>query len=161
MDTVSREARSHNMAQIKSRGTKPEITVRRLLHGMGYRFRLHRRDLPGCPDIAFISKQKAIFVNGCFWHQHPSCSKGRIPDSNREYWVTKLARNAARDAKNAALLAGMGWDVMTVWECQLKQLENVADELVAFMESPLSQTGTVKDALCQNSAENTEGDCVA
>ena len=133
VDSVSPKVRSLNMAQIKSKGTKPEMQVRRLLHRLGYRFRLHRNDLQGNPDVVFVSKKKAIFVNGCFWHQHPNCKRARIPRSNREYWSNKLLGNRARDIRNTALLEADGWDVMTVWECQLRDLEALANELTSFL----------------------------
>ena len=133
VDTVTSETRSRMMALVKSKGTKPEMRVRRLLHGLGYRYRLHRRDLPGRPDLAFASKRKVIFVNGCFWHHHSDCRDGRIPDANRDYWLVKLVGNQARDARNIALLTEKGWAVITVWECQLGDLEAVARRLVSFL----------------------------
>ena len=132
-DSVSTEARSLNMAQIKSKGTKPEMSVRRLLHGLGYRYRLHRKDLPGNPDIVFVGRRKVVFVNGCFWHQHPGCRKARIPRSNRDYWLTKLMGNRTRDAENVARLEVNGWAVKLVWECQLGDLEALSHELVSFL----------------------------
>ncbi|WP_428683657.1 very short patch repair endonuclease [Sphingopyxis sp.] len=101
MDKISREARAANMRAIKSRDTKPEIIVRRLAHSLGYRFRLHRKDLPGKPDMVFVARRKAIFVHGCFWHQHPDdrCLDGRMPRTRLEYWQPKLARNQEREIK--------------------------------------------------------------
>ena len=138
VDTVSPETRSRMMASIKSKGTKPEMRVRRLLHGLGYRYRLHRRDLPGRADLAFAAKRKVIFVNGCFWHHHPGCRRGRIPDANRDYWLAKLTGNRARDARNIALLEKQGWSAMTVWECQLGDMGAVASRLVDFLGSTKS-----------------------
>ena len=132
-DTVSPEARSRIMARVKSKGMKPEIKVRRLLHGLGYRYRLHRADLPGRPDLVFSSRRKVIFVNGCFWHRHDGCPRVRIPATNREYWIGKLDRNHARDARNVALLQEQGWAVLTVWECELRDLPATAERLVAFL----------------------------
>lgn len=138
-DTVSPEARSRIMARVKSKGMKPEMRVRRLLHGLGFRYRLHRADLPGRPDLVFPSRRKVIFVNGCFWHRHDGCPRVRIPANNRDYWVAKLDRNHARDARNIAALAATGWEVETVWECQLRDLRAVTERLVAFLEdSPIS-----------------------
>ena len=132
-DTVSPEVRSRIMAQIKSKGMKPEMTVRLLLHGLGYRYRLHRKDLPGRPDLVFVSRRKVVFVNGCFWHNHANCDKVRLPSSNTEYWTAKLRRNSERDKKNLTLLADMGWEATTVWECQLDDLESVTARLVEFL----------------------------
>lgn len=120
MDKLSKERRSANMSRIRSKDTCPEITLRKLIHGLGYRFRLHRRDLPGKPDLAFPSQKKAIFVHGCFWHQHPGCREGRVPGSRLEYWVPKLSRNQQRDKAVQAALKEQGWRSLVVWECELK-----------------------------------------
>ena len=133
VDTVSTETRSRMMARVKSKGTKPEIKVRRLLHGLGYRYRLHREDLPGRPDLVFPSRHKAVFVNGCFWHCHSGCKRADIPDTNRGFWLAKLGSNQARDARNIALLESKGWAVMTVWECQLRDLDMIARQLASFL----------------------------
>ena len=134
VDTVPPEVRSRIMAQVKSKGMKPEMKVRRLAHGLGYRYRLHRKDLPGKPDIVFAGRRKVVFVNGCFWHRHEGCPKVRIPKANRDYWVGKLERNRVRDERNLALLAQDGWGVMTVWECELGDMSAVAEGLVAFLD---------------------------
>ena len=133
-DNVTPEVRSQIMAQVKSKGMKPEMRVRRLLHGLGYRYRLHRKDLPGKPDLVFPSRRKVVFVNGCFWHNHEGCSKVRIPNTNRDYWVAKLERNSQRDRRNVELLETQGWQVSVVWECQLKDLSPTTRRLVAFLE---------------------------
>ncbi len=133
-DKVSPEVRSRIMAQVKSKGMKPEMRVRRLLHGLGYRYRLHRSDLPGRPDLVFPSRRKVVFVNGCFWHYHQDCERVRIPATNRDYWVAKLARNRDRDERNLALLEEGGWAVMTAWECELRDLETATARLVEFLE---------------------------
>lgn len=132
-DTVSPEIRSRIMARVKSKGMKPEMQVRRLLHGLGYRYRLHRKDLPGRPDLVFSARRKVVFVNGCFWHKHSGCLRVRIPATNRDYWQTKLERNRVRDERNIALLQDDGWEVMTVWECELRDLPETTDRLVAFL----------------------------
>ena len=124
------------MALVRSKGMKPEMKVRRLLHGLGYRYRLHRADLPGRPDLVFPSRRKVVFVNGCFWHRHDDCARVRIPATNRDYWLAKLERNHARDAKNTALLAEQGWEALTVWECQLHDVECLTDRLVTFLTDP-------------------------
>ncbi len=141
-DNVSVMTRSRIMASVKSKGMKPEMRVRRLLHGLGYRYRLHKADLPGRPDLAFLAKRKVVFVNGCFWHAHPDCARVRIPNTNRDYWMSKLDRNRARDKRNVGLLEDIGWDVMTVWECQLRELTKVTERLVAFLGPQLSYAAT-------------------
>ncbi len=135
-DTVSSETRSRIMARVKSKGMKPEMKVRRLLHGLGYRYRLHRADLPGRPDLVFPARRKVVFVNGCFWHRHDGCPRVRIPATNREYWLAKLERNHARDSRNIASLQEQGWTVLTVWECQLRNLPTATGNIVAFLGSP-------------------------
>ena len=134
VDTVTAQVRSRIMAQIKSKNTKPELAVRRLLHGLGYRYRLHRKDLPGRPDLVFPSRRKVVFVNGCFWHGHEKCSRARLPTSNREYWTAKLKRNKERDKRNLALLNEGGWMAMEIWECELSNLDTVAQRLDAFLK---------------------------
>ena len=134
VDTVSPEIRSRIMAQVKSKGMRPELQVRRLLHGLGYRYRLHCSSLPGCPDLVFPSRYKIIFVNGCFWHRHSGCKRLRIPTTNRDYWLAKLERNHIRDTRNLSLLREKGWAVMTVWECELRDLPAVTERLVTFLE---------------------------
>lgn len=116
------EQRSRNMRRIRSTDMKPEWAVRRLLHSKGYRYRLHRYDLPGRPDIVFSRRRKIIFVHGCFWHQHDvsKCKLAHRPKSNTDYWFPKLARNRARDAYHLVALRDKGWDVFVLWECELK-----------------------------------------
>jgi DNA mismatch endonuclease, patch repair protein len=109
------------MQRVLSRNTKPEIEVRSLLHRMGYRFRLHRKDLPGSPDIVLAGRKAVVFVHGCFWHGH-GCNIGRLPKSRVEYWAHKIAQNKARDALKADLLQSAGWKVITVWQCELKDV---------------------------------------
>lgn len=123
--------RSWTMARVGKKDTKPEMVVRRLIHGMGYRFRLHRKDLPGSPDIVLPRLRKVIEVRGCFWHHHPdlACSRTRIPKSRQDFWIQKLERNARRDVENERRLSTLGWEVLTVWECEttptvLQALEN-------------------------------------
>lgn len=119
VDHLGSVDRSNNMQAIKSTDSAPEMTVRRIIHGMGYRYRLHAKHLPGKPDLVFGPRRKVIFVHGCFWHQHAEC-KVRPPKSNSAYWIPKLARNQARDAAARSALAEDGWDVLTVWECETK-----------------------------------------
>ena len=125
--------RSRTMASVKQKDTKPELTVRKLLHHLGYRFRLHGKDLPGRPDIVFRGRKMAIFVHGCFWHGH-DCKHGRRqPRTNQPYWLSKISRNRVRDTESAAKLGALGWSVLTVWECELKEMKKVVDELVNFL----------------------------
>ena len=128
------EDRSKVMRAVKSRNTEPEMTVRRLTHGMGYRYRLHRKDLPGKPDLAFSTRRKVIFVHGCFWHQH-HCSRGaRFPKSSRDYWIPKLRGNKQRDAEHQARLHDLGWDMLVIWECEMKELGAVQTRIRMFLE---------------------------
>ena len=135
-DTVTPKRRSEIMSNIRAKGMRPEMTVRRITHAMGYRYRLHRKDLPGKPDLVFAGRRKAIFVHGCFWHQHtdPSCKIARLPQSNRDYWLPKLKRNAARDADHHARLAELGWDVLVIWECDVEASSGIADRIRKFLE---------------------------
>lgn len=121
MDKLDAERRSTNMRQIRSKDTAPELFLRQLLHRSGYRFRLHRKDLPGKPDLVFPARRKVIFLHGCFWHQHPGCAQGRIPGSRRDYWEPKLVRNRERDGLVQAALKQQGWGALTIWECELER----------------------------------------
>lgn len=120
VDFVSQEKRSKIMRGVKSVDTKPEMLVRRAMHRLGYRFRLHRKDLPGRPDIVLPRHNLVVFVHGCFWHQHTGCKDGRLPSSNTEFWVRKFSANQARDAKHIAALKELGWRVEVIWECQTR-----------------------------------------
>ncbi|MER9585249.1 DNA mismatch endonuclease Vsr [Mesorhizobium sp. M0276] len=111
------------MAQFRSKDTKPEITVRRALHRLGYRFRLHRRDLPGTPDIVLRRHRTIILVHGCFWHQHDGCRDARMPRTRQDYWSAKFQRNSERDAKITAALTALGWRVLVIWECDARKPE--------------------------------------
>lgn len=123
-DVYDKKTRSRVMQRIRKTNTKPELLVRSVLHRMGFRFRLHRRDLPGVPDIVMPRHKTIVFVHGCFWHQH-TCSLGKLPKSNRNYWVPKLRRNRRRDATNEKLLKKAGWNVVSVWECEAVSVEAV------------------------------------
>lgn len=133
MDTVSKEKRSEIMRSVKSKQTKPELVVRKLLFSMGYRYRLHVKQLPGTPDIVFTRKKKVIWVNGCFWHSHNNCRLARLPKSRQEYWHAKLQGNARRDEYNISKLIESGWEVITVWECELNNIEAVKKRLLDFL----------------------------
>ncbi|WP_419857335.1 very short patch repair endonuclease [Candidatus Palauibacter irciniicola] len=132
MDTRTAEQRRWIMQAVKSRDTGPEMVVRRLLHSSGYRYRVHRRDLPGRADVAFLSRRKAIFVHGCFWHGH-GCPKGRLPKSRLDYWGPKLNANKERDRRKEEELRSMGWDVLTIWQCETADLEALAGRLHGFL----------------------------
>jgi DNA mismatch endonuclease (patch repair protein) len=137
MDNVSKKKRSRIMAANKSKDTKPEKAVRSALYKKGYRFRLHRRELPGTPDIVLFRYKTAIFVNGCFWHQH-GCKHTSKPKTRKAYWNAKFAANAARDEKNAAELRNDGWDVVVVWECEIrKNIRKVATQLDRVLKKRL------------------------
>ena len=127
------ELRSRIMRAVKGADTAPEMTVRRLIHGMGFRFRLHRKDLPGKPDIVLPRLHRVVFVNGCFWHGHDCARGARVPKANSEYWLAKIAGNSQRDAANLAALEAKGWRAEVVWECQLKELGNVKTRLGKFL----------------------------
>jgi DNA mismatch endonuclease (patch repair protein) len=132
-DSISKARRSANMRAVPSRNTRPEILVRRMAHSLGFRFRLHRPNLPGKPDIAFPAQQKAIFVHGCFWHQHKGCKRATVPKSNRNFWRLKLARNVARDAMQLAAIRKRGWRALVVWECEIKKERRLAAKMRRFL----------------------------
>ena len=134
MDTRTPEQRRQIMRAVKTRDTGPELTVRRLLHSLGYRYRVHRKDLPGKPDVAFLSRRKAIFVHGCFWHGH-DCPKGRLPKSRLHYWEPKLNGNKERDGRKEEELRAMGWNVLVIWECETTDLDTLALRLRDFLGS--------------------------
>lgn len=136
-DSISPERRSENMRRIRSKDMTPEMQVRRLLHRMGRRYRLHSKKLPGHPDIIFPTLKKAVLVHGCFWHQHsdPSCKIVRLPKSRLEYWAPKLARNQQRDQESLDLLRDVGWCVLVVWECQVGDECSLQTKLDVFLET--------------------------
>lgn len=136
MDSVSPSRRSEIKSRIRSSDTRPEMQVRRLLHRLGYRYVLHRRDLPGVPDLVFPSRRKIVFIHGCFWHQHKGCFDGRIPKSRLSYWEPKLRRNVERDRRNVSKLRHGGWKVMLVWECDAARPDTVHRRLVRFLGAP-------------------------
>lgn len=134
-DTRTKEQRSRIMKSVGTRDTGPELLVRRLLHRGGYRYRLHRKDLPGRPDIVFPGRRKAIFIHGCFWHGH-ECNKGKLPKSRTEYWTTKIKANQDRDARVISRLEDDGWQTLTVWQCELKHLDATEGILREFLGPP-------------------------
>jgi DNA mismatch endonuclease (patch repair protein) len=133
MDTIDPGRRSENMRQIKSRDTRPELLVRGLAHSLGYRFRLHRRDLPGSPDLVFVRLCKIIFVHGCFWHQHSKCAGGRLPRSRKAYWRAKFLRNTRRDKTVMKELRRLGWSVLVIWECETLNQSRVKRRIDRFL----------------------------
>lgn len=133
MDKLSPELRSRNMGRIGSKNTKPEMLVRRLVHGLGYRYRLHVKELPGRPDLVFPGRRKVIFVHGCFWHQHEKCREGRVPASRGSYWTPKLTRNVQRDREHVYALKRLGWRALVLWECRLHNRLAVERKVKAFL----------------------------
>jgi DNA mismatch endonuclease, patch repair protein len=134
MDTLSPAQRSERMSRIRSKDTRPELVVRRLLYSLNFRYRLHQRNLPGIPDIVFAKRKKAIFVHGCFWHQHYGCKTSHIPKSRREFWTSKLEGNCVRDKANLRRLKASGWSVLVIWECQVRNLSRLETRLQRFLE---------------------------
>ena len=157
MDKLSTDRRSANMAQIRSKDMKPELIVRRLVHSLGYRYRLHRKDL-GKPDLVFSSNKKVIFVHGCFWHQHPDpkCLDGRAPKSNLTYWKPKLERNLERDRQHTRALRDSGWKTLIVWECETRDLAYLWRRLVRYLGPRTQGSCTTKRYMTsqRNSSKN-------
>lgn len=133
MDTLTKEERSHRMSLVRGKDTMPEKLVRCLVHRLGYRFRLHVRNVPGCPDLVFRSRSKVIFVHGCFWHQHKGCKKSRLPTTRTEYWIPKLKENRRRDIRIKNALTRQGWRYLVVWECEIKNEMKLTDRLRDFL----------------------------
>lgn len=140
-DVVSPEKRSEMMSGIRSRNTKPEILVRKWLHAHGYRFRLHRKDLPGTPDIVLPGRRLAIFVHGCFWHQHEGCHLVKLPSTRREWWQEKLGRNMLRDGRVKEELEALGWRVLVIWECETRN-GSFCERLEAVLRPETSEAGS-------------------
>jgi DNA mismatch endonuclease, patch repair protein len=132
-DIVSKETRSRIMSKVKGKNTRPEIRVRSLLHRLGYRFRLHDKHLPGKPDIIFTRRHAVIFVHGCFWHQHIGCTSAARPTTNTYYWNSKLDKNLLRDKENIKALKKIGWNILVLWECELKHLDRLKLSLTSFL----------------------------
>jgi len=121
------------MSRIKNSNTKPELFVRKLIYSMGYRYRLHKKNLPGHPDMVFSNKRKVIFIHGCFWHQH-ECKHYVMPRSRIDFWQKKLIENKNRDKRNNDLLLKYGWDILIIWECELKEVDSLSDKIRVFLE---------------------------
>lgn len=137
VDRISPKKRSELMGRIRSKNTRPELLVRKIVFGLGYRYRLHARDLPGRPDLVFRAKKKVVFVHGCFWHRHLNCSIAHMPKSRIRFWKHKLEGNRQRDEKNKKALAKQGWAVLTIWECEMKNALELEKQLRDFLESKL------------------------
>ena len=121
------------MSRIRQKDMKPEMLVRRLIFSLGYRYRLHAKDLPGKPDIVFRKSQKVIQVNGCFWHQHPNCKDGHVPKTRQEYWIPKLQRNVKRDTENIKALHALGWKTLVIWECETNEIKQLEQKIIHFL----------------------------
>ena len=143
MDTVSPETRSRMMRAVRHKHTAPEIAVRRTAHALGFRFRLHRSDLPGTPDLVFPRLRRAIMVHGCFWHRHPGCSAATTPKANSAYWIAKFDDNVQRDAAAEDGLRTQGWEVLVVWECHTRSLEALEKTLAEFLSGSGKATRTL------------------
>lgn len=137
MDTLSAEERSARMALVRGKDTGPELVVRKLVYALGYRYRLHARDLPGHPDLVFRKRRRVIFVHGCFWHRHraASCALARLPKSRLDFWLPKLEGNKKRDECNKRALAREGWKVLTIWECELRDTKRLRTTLRRFLDA--------------------------
>jgi DNA mismatch endonuclease (patch repair protein) len=135
VDSLSPKERSEIMARVRSKNTRPELRVRKLVFALGYRYRLHDRKLPGSPDLVFKLRKKVIFVHGCFWHRHARCALARLPKSRVDFWIPKLEGNKLRDQRNKRALARQGWKVLTIWECQLGDLERVSNRIGRFLNA--------------------------
>ncbi|MBY0430413.1 MAG: very short patch repair endonuclease [Rhodospirillales bacterium] len=134
MDTLTPEQRSERMSRIRGKGSKIELLVRRLAHALGYRYRLHRKELPGCPDLVFPGRRKVVFVHGCFWHRHEGCKLARMPKSKVDFWEKKLEANRQRDLRDQDALSRLGWDILVLWECELKNRDRLSATLVEFLD---------------------------
>ncbi len=135
MDSVSPEKRSEIMARIRSKDSRPEMVVRRLVFALGYRYRLHAKNLPGCPDLVFRPRRKVIFIHGCFWHLHANCPIARMPKSRLDFWTPKLEGNRERDDKNERALKREGWKVLIIWECQIKDAAKLENRIRRFLDA--------------------------
>jgi len=129
------------MRAVRGKNTTPELTVRKMVHRLGYRYRLHQEDLPGRPDLVFRSRRKVIFVHGCFWHGHTGCPRARRPLSNEEFWREKLDRNIARDSAQVAALSEAGWASLVIWECEIRKPAGLPQRITAFLHDPAEASG--------------------
>lgn len=152
MDKLSKEHRSWNMSRIRGENTSPELLVRSLLHRSGFRFRLHRRDLPGSPDLVLPKHGVVVFVHGCFWHRHPRCRMASMPKSRRQFWKSKFLENVRRDRRVVSQLTKLGWRAIIIWECQTRDPLRLA-ELIARVLPPVTKRSIIKDQSEDHSIE--------
>jgi DNA mismatch endonuclease (patch repair protein) len=134
VDSLTPKERSEIMGRVRSKNSRPELAVRNVVFALGYRYRLHARALPGCPDLVFRPRRKVIFVHGCFWHRHHNCALARMPKSRVDFWTKKLEGNRNRDRRNKRALAREGWKVLTIWECQLRDAARVEARIRRFLD---------------------------
>jgi len=134
LDRVTKEKRSEIMSRIRGKNTSPELTIRKLVYSLGYRYRLYSKDLPGKPDLVFPGRKKVIFVHGCFWHYH-GCKKGQLPKSRLDYWLPKLEANKRRDEENSQELIKQGWKVLVLWQCEIKKTSVLKEAIINFLDS--------------------------
>jgi DNA mismatch endonuclease, patch repair protein len=135
VDTLSPRERSKRMALVRGKNTRPELAVRKLVFSLGYRYRLHARDLPGNPDMVFRNRRKVVFIHGCFWHRHAACALARLPKSRLDFWLPKLEGNKERDKRNKRTLVRDGWKVLTIWECQLSNMGRLEQKIRRFLDA--------------------------
>ncbi|PDS98985.1 very short patch repair endonuclease [Rhizobium sp. S9] len=162
MDRFSPSERSRIMSAVRGRDTRPEMRVRRVAHALGLRFRLHRKDLPGVPDLVFPKHRLVLFVHGCFWHRHEGCPRASIPQSRREFWIEKLTKNVTRDQRVKAVLEEIGWRVEVIWECETKRDDLIRERITAIptfaatqrIEPPSIKSGPNKCRQYPNRAPN-------
>jgi DNA mismatch endonuclease (patch repair protein) len=136
VDTLTPAERSERMSRVRGRNTSPEMTVRRLVHGLGYRYRLHGKGIPGKPDLVFRSRRKVLFVHGCFWHRHEHCALARLPKSRLDFWIPQLEGNRMRDVENQRALRAGGWGCMVIWECELSDRPALERRIKSFLGRP-------------------------
>jgi len=135
VDTLNPAERSRLMSLIRSKDTRPEMVIRRIVYGLGYRYRLHGADLPGKPDLVFRSRRKVIFIHGCFWHRHRGCKLSRLPKSRLDFWLPKLEGNRKRDIRHKKTLKKMGWKVFVIWECEVRNLDTLKKHIIEFLSA--------------------------
>lgn len=138
VDTLDIAERSKRMALVKNKNTKPEMLVRSMVYGLGYRYRLHDKQIPGKPDLVFKSRKKVIFIHGCYWHRHEKCKLARLPKSRLDFWLPKLESNKIRDQKNQKLLRDMGWKFLVIWECEIGNQDKLKEKITNFL-SPICE----------------------
>jgi len=141
VDSLTRAERSRVMSRVRSKDTKPEMIVRRITHRMGFRYRLHDKKLPGCPDLVFRRRRKVVFVHGCFWHRHRNCRLARLPKSRRDFWTPKLNANRKRDERTIRELTKAGWQVLVIWECEIGDAEALACRIRNFLKGDEDEFG--------------------